>query len=120
MASQDLVVLRVPLVRIWCLFQPLLVLRNGEEVDALLALGNLREYIRECTLTRNVRTTYSNDGRHELHQKVRDFQQRREEVIQKVNEKTFNVRTVVVLHVPALKRTPIGVAQANAPDPSLS
>ena len=52
-ALKDLVVLRVPLVRVWCLFQPLLVLGNSEEVDALLSLGNLRECVRECTFTRN-------------------------------------------------------------------
>ena len=105
MTFQDLVVLRVPLVRVWCLFQPLLILGNSEEVDALLALGDLRECVRESIFTRNVHTTYSNDGRHELHQKVRDLQQRREEVIQKVNEETFNVRTIVVLRTPTLKQT---------------
>ena len=111
MALQDLVVLRVPLVRVWCLFQPLFVLGNSEKVDALLALGNLSECVRESTFTRNAHATYSDNRRHELHQKVRDFQQRREEVVQKVDEKTFNVRTIVVLRTPALKHTLRGVEQ---------
>ena len=66
MALQDLVVLRVPLVRVWRLFQPLLILRNCEEVDALLALCYLCESVRECTsqesliqLTRTIGVTNS-------------------------------------------------------------
>ena len=50
---QDLVVLRVPLVCVWGLFQPLLIFGNGEEVDTLLALCYLSEWIRKCTITRN-------------------------------------------------------------------
>jgi hypothetical protein len=41
----DLVVLRVPFVRIWCLFEPLLILGNGEEVDPLFSPCDLRRLI---------------------------------------------------------------------------
>ena len=98
MALQVLVVLRVPFVHVWYLFQLLHIHGNSEEVDALLALCDLCEWVRECTFKRNAHATHSDDGRDEFHQKVWDLQQRREEVIQKVDKKAFNVRTVVVLH----------------------
>ena len=40
-----LIVLRFPFVNIRSLFNPLLVLRNGEEVDLLLALRDLEELV---------------------------------------------------------------------------
>jgi hypothetical protein len=52
---------------------------QGEEVDLLFALSN------------------ANDGRHELEKEARDFQQRWEEVVEEIDQETFNVRTVMIL-----------------------
>ena len=41
--------------------------------------------------------TYSDNGCHKLNQEVRDLQQGWEEVIQKINEKSLDVRTVMIL-----------------------
>ena len=41
--------------------------------------------------------TYSDNGCYKLNQEVRDLQQRREEVIQKVDEESLDVRTIVIL-----------------------
>jgi hypothetical protein len=38
----DLVILRVPLVRIWRILEPLLILGNSEKIDPLLSLCDLR------------------------------------------------------------------------------
>ena len=41
--------------------------------------------------------TYSDNRCHKLNQEVRDLQQGREEVVQKVDEKSLDVRTVMIL-----------------------
>ncbi len=41
----DLVILRVPFVGIWCLFEPFLILGNGEEIDPLFSFCDLRQLI---------------------------------------------------------------------------
>ena len=40
---------------------------------------------------------YSDDGCHKLNQEVGELQQGWEEMVQKVDEKSFDVRTVVIL-----------------------
>jgi len=41
----DLVILRVPFVRIVCLFEPLLILGNGEKIDPLFSSCDLHQLI---------------------------------------------------------------------------
>ena len=93
----DLVVLRVPLVRIWSLFEPLLILGDGEEIDPLLALCDLCKHVGVTLRRRKIPVTYSNDGCHELNQEIRNLQQRRKEMVQEIDEESLDVRAVVIL-----------------------
>ena len=42
-------------------------------------------------------STYSNDGRHEFHQKVGYPEQRRVEMVQVIQDETLNVGAIVIL-----------------------
>jgi hypothetical protein len=84
-------------VRIWGLFEPLLILGNGEEIDPLLALCDLCTHVGVTLRRRDILVTYSNDGGHELNQEVRNLQQRREEMVQEIDEESLDVRAVVIL-----------------------
>jgi hypothetical protein len=66
-------------MRVRRIFEPLLILRDREEINTLLAFGN------------------SHDGSYELDQEIRNLEQRRVKVIQEINEKSFDVRTIVIL-----------------------
>lgn len=74
-----LVVLRVPTFAIVVLSLPLFVLRHSVEAVFLLSLP------------------YLDDRGDELDQKVRNLQQRGVEVIQEVDDQTFDMRTIVIL-----------------------
>ena len=69
----------LPLVRVRRLFEPFLVLRNREEVDLLVSFRD------------------TDDRRNELDQELRNLEQRRIEVIEVVENETFDVRTIVIL-----------------------
>ena len=75
----DLVVLRLPLVRVRRVLKPLLVLGDGEEVDLLVPLRD------------------TDDGRDELDQELGHLQQGRVEVVEVVQNKTLDMRTIVIL-----------------------
>jgi hypothetical protein len=74
-----LVVLRVPPFAVIVLRLPLFVLGHGVEAVLLLSLP------------------YLDDRGDELDQKVRNLQQRGVEVIQEVDDQTFDMRTIVIL-----------------------
>jgi len=59
--------------------------------------------------TRQSAVTYSDDGCHELNKEVGDLQQGREEMIQKVDEKSLDMRTVVILSVYRQQRLPMAM-----------
>ena len=69
----------LPLVRIRRVLQPLLVLRDSEEVDLLISLRN------------------TDDGRDKLDEEFGNLEQRGVEVIQVVQDKTLDMRTVMIL-----------------------
>ncbi len=67
----DLVILRVPFVGIWCLFEPFLILGNGEEIDPLFSSCDLRRLISH---SKSNDTTHSDNWSHKLDQEVRNLQ----------------------------------------------
>jgi hypothetical protein len=75
----DLVVLGIPLMRIRGFLQPLLVLWDGEEVLALLALG------------------HPDNGCDKLDEEIRDLQKRGIKVVKVVNKQALNMRAIVIL-----------------------
>lgn len=80
-----LVVLGFPLVRVCSVLQPLLVLRDGEEIDLLVSLRD------------------TNNRRDELDQELRDLEKGRIKVVEVVENETLDVRTIMILY--ALKST---------------
>ena len=80
-------------------FQPLLILRNGKEVDALLPFCDLwrNHELLSVVDTRYKTSTYANNRSDKLDEEIRQLQQRGEEVIQEVDQKTFDMRAIVIL-----------------------
>ena len=82
MVYTDLVVLRRPLACVRCRLQPPLVLRERKEVLALVALRD------------------TNDRRDKLQQERRvQLEQRRVKVVEEVQDKTLDMRTIVILGI---------------------
>jgi len=79
------------------LFEPLLIFGDGEKVDPLFALCDLLTQVGKRASKEKSIATHSDDGCHKLNQEAGDLQQGREEMVQKVDEKALDVRTVVIL-----------------------
>jgi hypothetical protein len=77
-------------VRIGCLFEPLLILGNGEEVDPLFSFCNLPANSNAHSGVDD-KGAYADNGCYKLHQEVRNFQQGWEEVVQEVDEESLYV-----------------------------
>lgn len=76
----NLVVLRVPLVRILRSLQPLFIFRYGEEIDSLLSFA------------------YPHDRCDELDKEIGDFEQRRIEMVQEIDQKALDMGAIVILY----------------------
>lgn len=78
--AANLVVFRVPFVGILRSLQPLFIFRYGEEINSLLSFR------------------YPNDRCYELDKEIGDFEQRRVEMVQEVDEKALDMGAIVILH----------------------
>ena len=87
----------LPLVRVGGLLEPHFIFGDGVEVDDLLAFPNLQDESAMFVTHTYVDVTYSNDRSDELHEELRDLQERRVEVVQVVDEKALDMRTIVIL-----------------------
>ena len=61
-------------------FHPLLELGNGEEIDRLLPM------------------THSDDGSNELNEEIGELEKRRVEVVEEVDDKSLDVRSIMILN----------------------
>ena len=84
------------------ILEPLLILGNREKVNFLIALRD------------------SNDRSDELHQELRNLQQGGVKMVEIVQDKTFNVRTIVILNEQPNQLVEINVTVEHKPDQSLS
>lgn len=91
-----------PSFAIQILFLPSLVFWNGEEGDLLLGFGNLRlirssqRHLFDCLLGRA--GTYFDNWRDEFNKELRELHEGRIKIIEEINDKSFDVRSIVILH----------------------
>ena len=77
--TTDLVVLGRPASDMIIFLRPLLEFRNSEEVDRFLPMA------------------HSDDGSNELDQEIGELEKRRIKVVEEVDDKPLDVRTIVIL-----------------------
>jgi hypothetical protein len=95
--STDLVILGVPLVRAGSFLQPLLELRNCEEILPLLSFRHLASVSWGGKSCGRCTTTYSDNRRNKLDKEIVELEERGIEMIEEVDDKAFDMRTVVIL-----------------------
>jgi hypothetical protein len=78
--TTDLVVLGRPASQMVMFLHPLMEFGNSEEVDGFLPMA------------------YSDDGSNELDEEIGELEKRRIEVIEEVDDKPLDVRTIVILN----------------------
>ena len=78
--TTDLVVLGRPARETLIFLYPLLEFRDGEEIDGLLPMA------------------YPDDGSNEFDKEIGELEKGRIEMIEKIDDESFDVRTIVVLN----------------------
>lgn len=95
--ATHLVVLDVPASTLVVLLLPFLVLRNSEEGLLFLAFGDLPGRSIPCMAQTASERAHLDNGRDELDEEVGNGKQRREEVVEEVDDQALDMRAVVVL-----------------------